>query len=100
MKFESLDVVKQLHDEGEIAQKELHEVTLNSPRVKSQTNLDNDNMSRKSPLMRHLNFAKQDSQSSIIEISKYPQYMDNRHEPHVQSSGSIILKEPSVMSSS
>ena len=58
MKFESLDVVKQLHDEGEIAQKELQEVTLNSPRVKSLTNLDNDNMSRKSPLMRHLNFAK------------------------------------------
>jgi len=50
--------------------------------------------------MRHLNFAKQDSQSSIIEINKYPQFMDNRNEPHVQSSGSIILKEPSVMSSS
>jgi len=56
--------------------------------------------SRKSPIMRHLNFAKQDSQSSIIEINKYPQFMDNRNEPHVQSSGSIILKEPSVMSSS
>ena len=31
-------------------------------------------------------------------IDKYPHYMG--HEPHVQSSGSIILKEPSVMSSS
>lgn len=50
--------------------------------------------------MRHLNFAKQDSQSSIIEISKYPEYMDSRHEPHVMSTGSIILKEPSVMSNS
>lgn len=73
---------------------------MDSPSIKSLTNLENENMSRKSPLMRHLNFAKQDSQSSIIEISKYPMYMDNKHEPHVQSSGSIILKEPSVMSSS
>ena len=48
--------------------------------------------------MRHLTFAKQDSQSSIIEIHKYEKYRDASHEPHVQSSGSIILKEPSIAS--
>lgn len=47
---------------------------------------------------RHLTFAKQDSQSSIIEIHKYEQFRDATHEPHVQSSGSIILKEPSLAS--
>ena len=48
--------------------------------------------------IRHLTFAKQDSQSSIIEIHKYDQFRDNSVEPHVQSSGSIILKEPSIIS--
>ena len=48
--------------------------------------------------IRHLTFAKQDSQSSIIEIHKYAQYEGSKHEPHVQSSGSIILKEPSMAS--
>lgn len=48
--------------------------------------------------IRHLTFAKQDSQSSIIEIHKYDQFKDQKHEPHVQSSGSIILKEPSMVS--
>lgn len=57
------------------------EPKLEKPRRKSLTNYNEEE--RSSPLMRHLNFAKQDSQSSIIEISKYPQFMDSRNEPHV-----------------
>lgn len=55
---------------------------------------------RKSPLdkIKHLTFAKQDSQSSIIDIHKYPEYRDSRKEPHITSTGSILLKEPSMVS--
>ena len=93
--------MSKLHLDGALAaQSKLKASPPKAPRANSEDSTFNDDETRKSALTRLHNFAKQDSQSSIIEINKYPQFMDSKHEPHVQSSGSIVLKEPSVMSSS
>ncbi len=103
-KFKSIEVVKQLHADGEIAQEDFktkgQQSQINEVESENQHSMEENLLTyRQSPLIesiRHLTFAKQDSQTSITEIHKYPQFTGK--EPHVQSSGSIILKEPSMVS--
>jgi len=70
-KFKSIEVVRQLHADGKVIDERETERRLHSSPSSHQSS-----QKRASPLSRHLNFAKSDSQSSIIEIHKFQQFKD------------------------
>lgn len=113
-KFRSLEVVKSLHkegdhvkdkhSEGELGQLYTREQSVqraaNSSNLLINSDGEEDTSHRQSTELenlRYLSFARKDSENSIIQIQHYGLY-DKAVEPHVQSSGSIILKQPSLQS--